>query len=98
MSRLQTAALLQSGVFTAWYALKPKADLIPVKNGLLLTGFLVSVFIISIMVRDGQYMEVLKSRAGVIFPYTGKDAPKGRGCGLFIVVILAAADIALFFI
>jgi hypothetical protein len=92
-SRLQTAALLHSGVLVGWHSL-PSTECV-MKRGMLFLGIFLSVFLIAIMVRDGQYMEKLKALAGTDFPETGKAAPKGRMCGYIIVTTFPVIELFL---
>jgi hypothetical protein len=89
-SRLQTAAILHSGVLAAWYKLPEDSVL---KTGVLCLGIFLSVFIIAIMVRDSQYMKEMRRRAGKSFPDTGKDAPHGRTCGYIIVSVFPIIEL-----
>ena len=92
-SRLQTAALLHSGVLVGWYKLR---DAEPILNrGLLALGIFLSVFVVAIMVRDSQYMDKMKKLAGNTFPKTGKGAHYGRVCGFIIVLTFPVLELLL---
>ena len=92
-SRLQTAAILHSGVLVGWYNLKNEHLLF--KRGILFLGVFLSVFIISVMVRDAQYLKTLEKKCGETFPYTGHDFPKGRLCGFIIVITFPVIELLL---
>lgn len=94
-SRLQTAALLHSGILVSWYTLH-KDGRIRLAAGVLVFGVILSSFILAIMVRDTHYVDVLKNRAGAAFPTTNKSL-SGRLCAYLIVGTLMMAEIILFF-
>lgn len=93
-SRLQTVALLHTGVLVGWYNLQ-KESRWTLANLVLVFGLIVSVFVIAIMVRDSQYLDVLRRLSGDAFPTTNKSAPSGRGCGYLIVITLMVGELLL---
>jgi len=102
-SRLQWVALLQTGVFTAWFNLRQlqgEPDVIYLVVGILGIGGLLSLLLHRIMVRDAAYMEAMRQRAGLkVFPEPDPEesVPNGQKCAHSIVWALIAADVALIF-
>lgn len=94
-SRLQSAALLHTGILAGWYTIKNNHPRLGI--GLLALGFAISFFLLFIMRRDGQYMDSIRNRAPNAFPWTGADAPNGRLCGMIIVGLLMLCELTLIF-
>ncbi len=92
-SRLQTAAILHSGVLVGWYKLPENQPIL--KICILSLGVLLSIFVTAIMVRDAQYLTTLQKKCGDAFPLTGHDHPKGRMCGFILVSIFPIIELIL---
>jgi len=93
-SRLQTAALIHSGVLVAWYT-SGRDGHTHLPYYILVLGILLGCCLLAAMIRDAQYMDVLRQRSGHTFPSTHKKRPAGRWSGYLIVVLPLLAEVLL---
>ena len=96
-SRFQTIAVIQTGVYVAWWnVLEVKDKYRGLCFFICVLGILLTVFALFIMKRDAAYMDSLAERAETRFPKTEKYKGVGRTCAGSIGWILVASNIIMY--
>lgn len=85
-SRLQTAALIQTAVFAAWYQLEDNI----LRNGVLILGGILLILVALIMWRDGSVSNIYKERIGI-----KNHFPWGRLFGFMMIISLIFSNLVL---
>lgn len=94
--RLQTAALIQTGMLAAWYQLSSQDKFRDLQFGILVVGGVLSVVLQIILVRDAQFMKRMASLAGSAFPAVKSCPGLGQACGFGLIWALIVTDVMLF--